>query len=82
VLSSGGERAMLIGDVVHCPVQLLEQEWAAIADVDPVQAEKTRRSLALELESRPAVPAAASHFPGLSFGRLISSQGELSWSWQ
>ena len=35
VISSGTERAILLGDAVHCPVELLEEEWEFMADVDP-----------------------------------------------
>ena len=35
VLSSGAARGLLLGDVVHCPVELLDDEWAGMGDVDP-----------------------------------------------
>ena len=35
VISEGERRVVLIGDVVHCPVELIEDEWAALGDVDP-----------------------------------------------
>jgi glyoxylase-like metal-dependent hydrolase (beta-lactamase superfamily II) len=78
VVSSGSERAMLLGDVVHCPVELLDEEWAGIADVDPALARRTRVALARELEGTD-VPVAASHFPGLRFGRLLTGEGGRSW---
>ena len=34
VLSSQGERVVLLGDAVTCPVQLEEPDWQAISDVD------------------------------------------------
>jgi glyoxylase-like metal-dependent hydrolase (beta-lactamase superfamily II) len=78
VISSGTERAMLLGDVVHCPVELLDDEWAGMADVDPELALKTRVALARELEGTD-VPVAAAHFPGLQFGRLLKGQGRRQW---
>jgi len=78
VLSAGDERALLLGDVVHCPVELLDDEWAGIGDVDPELALRTRTALAKELEGT-AVPAAAAHFPGLQFGRLLPAHGRPSW---
>src|SRR5438105_3786612 len=60
VVSSGGARAMLLGDVVHCPVELLDDEWATIGDVDPAMARRTRVALARELEADD-VPVAAAH---------------------
>jgi glyoxylase-like metal-dependent hydrolase (beta-lactamase superfamily II) len=78
VLSSGAERAMLLGDVVHCPVQLLDDEWAGISDVDPVLAKRTRNALARELEGS-GVPVAGAHFEGMHFGRLLVAEGRRRW---
>ncbi|MBV9254592.1 MAG: MBL fold metallo-hydrolase, partial [Actinobacteria bacterium] len=78
VLSSGDQRAMLLGDVVHCPIELLEDEWAGLGDVDPALAKRTRNALARELEGTD-VPAAAAHFPGLQFGRLLAGEGRRRW---
>jgi glyoxylase-like metal-dependent hydrolase (beta-lactamase superfamily II) len=78
VISSGTDRAMLLGDVVHCPVQLLEDEWAGLFDVDPALARQTRNALARELEGSD-IPVAAAHFPGMQFGRLLQGQGRRRW---
>ena len=78
VLSSGDQRAMLLGDVVHCPVQLVDDEWAGLFDVDPALARRTRNALARELEGDPTL-VAGTHFPGIQFGRLISGQGKRRW---
>lgn len=79
VLSSGDSRAVLLGDAVHCPVELVDDEWATIGDVDPALAKRTRIALARELEAS-GTPAAAAHFPGLQFGRLLPGEGKRSWS--
>ena len=78
VISSGAERALLLGDVVHCPVELLDDEWAGMGDVDPDLAKRTRNALARELEGTD-VPAAAAHFPGLQFGKLLAANGKRHW---
>lgn len=65
-----GSRAMLLGDVVHCPVELLHDEWETFGDVDPVLARQTATRLARELEGTTTVVGAA-HFAGLQFGRLL-----------
>lgn len=78
VISSGTERAMLLGDVVHCPVELLDDEWDGMADVDPALAKRTRVALARELEGTDT-PVAAAHFAGLRFGRLLAGTGRRSW---
>lgn len=78
VISDQDERALLLGDVVHCPVELLDDEWEGLADVDPVMAKRTRVALAREIEGT-EVPVAAGHFPGLQFGRLIHARGKRNW---
>jgi glyoxylase-like metal-dependent hydrolase (beta-lactamase superfamily II) len=79
VVSSGTERAMLLGDVVHCPAELLSDDWEMIGDVDKQLAQRTREALAKELEGS-EISAAATHFPGLQFGRLLKAQGRRQWS--
>jgi glyoxylase-like metal-dependent hydrolase (beta-lactamase superfamily II) len=78
VVSSGTARAVLLGDVAHCPVELLEDEWAGIGDVDPELARRTRVAMMREYEGLD-VPITASHFPGLKFGRVLEGQGRRQW---
>jgi glyoxylase-like metal-dependent hydrolase (beta-lactamase superfamily II) len=78
VLSSGAARGLLLGDVVHCPVELLDDEWAGLGDVDPGLAKQTRNRLAREIEGTDT-PVAAAHFPGMVFGRLLAANGRRSW---
>jgi len=78
VISSGTERAILLGDAVHCPVELLEEEWEFMADVDPALARRTREALAREIEGT-GIPVAAAHFPEMRFGRLLPGSGQRSW---
>lgn len=74
VISSGNERAVLFGDAVHCPVELLEAEWEIVADIDPELARQTRIALAKEYEGTGTL-VAAPHFPGMQFGRLLAGEG-------
>ena len=78
VISDGAERALLLGDAVHCPVELEEDDWEAVVDVDPALAARTREALARELEGTD-VPMAAAHFPDLRFGRLLPGTGRRRW---
>jgi glyoxylase-like metal-dependent hydrolase (beta-lactamase superfamily II) len=70
VLSSGTERALLLGDAVTCPVQLDEPSWHSMADIDPALAERTRERLWRELEDG-ATTGVGAHFPELRFGRVL-----------
>lgn len=78
VLSQGDDRAVLLGDVVHCPVELVEDEWETIGDVDPELARRTATQLAREYEGSD-VTVGAAHFPGLRFGRLLVGEGRRQW---
>lgn len=75
VVSSEGERALLLGDVVHSIVELTEPDWEAVFDVDGPRAKAARERLIEELTDAPDAIAGA-HFPGLSFGRLVTVGGE------
>jgi glyoxylase-like metal-dependent hydrolase (beta-lactamase superfamily II) len=44
VIESGGERAVITGDLSHMVCQAAHPEWGSSFDVDPAQAEATRRA--------------------------------------
>lgn len=74
VVSSGDERAVLLGDAVECPLQLEEPGFSALSDVDPALAARTREALWRELEGTDVLMTGA-HFPGLQFGRVLRGAG-------
>jgi len=75
VVSDGGERGLLLGDVVHSVVELEERDWEAVFDVDPVAAAAVRNQLADEVADTADLVVGA-HFPGLRFGRVVTVSGE------
>jgi glyoxylase-like metal-dependent hydrolase (beta-lactamase superfamily II) len=75
VVSSGDERAVILGDAVECPLQLEEPDFYVLSDVDPSLAKRTREALWRELEGTSALVTAA-HFPGLEFGRVLAGAGK------
>jgi glyoxylase-like metal-dependent hydrolase (beta-lactamase superfamily II) len=79
VLSSGASRGILLGDVVHCPVELVDDEWASLGDVDPDLARRTKVALARELEGT-TTPVVGAHFPGMRFGRLLAGEARRWWT--
>jgi glyoxylase-like metal-dependent hydrolase (beta-lactamase superfamily II) len=76
VISSGAERAIILGDVIHCPLQLDEAELSIVFDVDPNLARQTRERIAAELEGSPQTIAADGHFAGSVFGRVVPATGK------
>ncbi|HYZ55362.1 MAG TPA: MBL fold metallo-hydrolase [Streptosporangiaceae bacterium] len=75
VVSSEGERALLLGDVAHSTIELTDPTWEAVFDEDRAAARRVRERLIGEVNDRPDLIAAA-HFPGLRFGRLVTVSGE------
>jgi glyoxylase-like metal-dependent hydrolase (beta-lactamase superfamily II) len=79
VLSDGAARAMLLGDMVHCPLELSDDDFDLLVDVDMDLAQRMRVAYARELEGSD-IPVAASHFPELRFGRLLPGEGARRWT--
>ncbi|WP_235747493.1 MBL fold metallo-hydrolase [Nocardia coffeae] len=74
VVAGGGERALLLGDVVHAIGELTDPQWHGLYDLDPVGAREVRDRLADEALDSAAL-VAAGHFPGLGLGRLVTAAG-------
>ena len=79
VISSGEERAVILGDAVECPLQLEEPDFYVLSDVDPALAARTRETLWRELEGTETVMTGA-HFPGLELGRVLTGSGKRTFS--
>ena len=78
LVSSGTERAFILGDGISCPAQLSEPEWSGLGDVDPKLARASQEALMRELEGEGTLVGAA-HFPGLTFGRVMTGEGRRYW---
>ncbi len=79
VLSDGNARALLLGDIVHCPLELMVDDFDLLVDHDPALAADVRIAYARELEGTDVL-AAAAHFPGLRFGRLLPGEVDRRWT--
>lgn len=73
VVSSGTERAIVLGDTIHCPLEVSHPELTLLGDVDRAAGRATRDRLAAEL-SEGAV-AVGTHFPDVVFGRVLGGIG-------
>ncbi len=73
-LRSQGRTAVLSGDVMHHPVQLIRPDWSSRACEDPVQSAATRRALLERIADTDTLIAPA-HFPAPSIGH-VRSRGE------
>lgn len=70
-LQSEGARAVLSGDVMHHPLQLVRPEWSSRACEDPVQSAATRRAL-IERYADTDTLIAPAHFASPSMGHIVS----------
>lgn len=80
VLSSGDQRAIILGDILSCPMQLRNIEMEVIFDTDPALAVRTREKIAREIDGDPDLLVGGPHFPGLRFGRVLMAEGKRYWS--
>jgi glyoxylase-like metal-dependent hydrolase (beta-lactamase superfamily II) len=69
-IQSGGQTALLAGDVMHHPCQMACLDWSTTADFDAAQADRTRRALLGRLAGT-AVLMIGGHFTGPGGGRVV-----------
>lgn len=70
-LQSGDHTAILSGDAIHHPLQLIRPEWSTRACEDRQQSAATRRALIERLVDTPTLIAPA-HFASPTMGHIIS----------
>ncbi len=70
-LQSGDHTAVLSGDSIHHPLQLIRPEWSTRACEDHQQSAATRRALIERLADTPTLVAPA-HFASPTMGHIIS----------
>jgi glyoxylase-like metal-dependent hydrolase (beta-lactamase superfamily II) len=78
MVSAGNERAFIVGDAIHMPVQVDVPERVVGADVHPKLGAKTRTETVEWLE-REGLMAAIGHFPAPGFGHIVRGNGKRYW---
>jgi glyoxylase-like metal-dependent hydrolase (beta-lactamase superfamily II) len=78
LITSQAERALVLGDAAHNPVQLSETDWVSRADMDPELTRQTRRALVERLEREEFI-VAAGHFQAPGFGKVVRLDGRRYW---
>ncbi len=78
LISSGGQKALILGDVLVHPAQVSEPDWEFAFDMDPESAVATRRRVLgrMEMESITAVQC---HMPSPGFGLIVRSGERRYW---
>ncbi len=70
-LQSRGRKAILAGDILHNPIEILHPEWINIFD-DDKQAAITQRLEFLDAYTNADVTVFAAHFGGPTAGHIVS----------
>ena len=78
LVSSGGEKAIILGDVSHTPVQIIHPDWSPMFDVDPDQSSKTRAEVWDRIEQE-GLTIAAGHYPYPGLGGIVRVEGKRRW---
>ena len=73
---SGGQRALVMGDVFHNPAQVTETDWVFSFDADPDTAVQTRKRMVDRAEAEDATIAIC-HTTG--FGKVARAEGRRYW---
>ncbi len=78
-IMSGGESAVIIGDVCHHPAQVTETGWSPVFDFNPALAAESREKLMQRIEDD-RMRVIAGHFAHPGFGRLVRVDGRRTWA--
>ena len=79
LISSQGEKAMIVGDAIHSSVQIQEPDWCAGVDTSKPDSRRSRHALLERAESEGYVVAAGHFHPRQHIGRVMRAQGRRYW---
>jgi glyoxylase-like metal-dependent hydrolase (beta-lactamase superfamily II) len=72
LIQSGGESALITGDFVHHPCQLVHPEWSVTTDYDPVESVQTRLNTFAQFADTPTL-VIGTHWPQPTAGTIVRS---------
>ena len=79
LINSQGEKAMIVGDVLHTKAQVFEPAWTAGVDVDKEASQRSRAALLDRAENEGYVVAAGHFHPDDHLGKVIRQDGRRYW---
>ncbi len=79
LITSQGEKAMIVGDLLHSKVQVQEPDWCAGVDIDKAASRSSRESILQKAESEGYVVAAGHFHPKDHIGKVIRLEGKRYW---
>jgi glyoxylase-like metal-dependent hydrolase (beta-lactamase superfamily II) len=78
LIDSGGEQAVILGDVAHNPVQVADPNWSVGGDTDLELGRRSRAALWERIEQH-GLTVCAGHFTGPNIGRFVRVEGRRMW---
>ncbi len=78
-INSGGERAMVVGDLLHSKAQVERPDWTAGVDTDKEDSRRNRECILDRAEAEDVVVAAGHFHPDDHIGRVIRKEGRRLW---
>jgi glyoxylase-like metal-dependent hydrolase (beta-lactamase superfamily II) len=78
LITSGDEKAIILGDVTHTPAQVANPDWCMTFDVDQDLGVRTRSAVFDRIEQE-GLKVAAGHYPYPSIGGFVRVQGGRRW---
>ncbi len=79
LVSSQGEKAIVVGDVLHSKAQIQESAWCAGVDIDKDQSRQSREKV-LDMAEKEGYVVAAGHFSNADhIGKVIRLEGRRYW---
>lgn len=79
VITSQGQKGIIIGDVMHSPVQILEPNWQMGADTDKELGVRSRNALLDRLEREGFVVGAGHFLINTNIGKVVRVGGRRYW---
>ncbi len=79
LISSQGEKAMIVGDLLHSRVQVQEPDWCAGVDTDKPQSRRSREAVLKRAENEGYVVAAGHFHPQDHIGKVVRLEGRRYW---
>ena len=78
LVASGGEKAIITGDVSHTKAQLEHTDWSPGFDTDPKLSAVTRAAVFERIEQE-GLKVCAGHYPYPGIGTLVRVEGKRRW---
>ena len=79
LITSAGQKGILVGDLLHSKVQVPEPGWCSRADLDKELGQRSREDVLDRMEDDGLIVAAGHFKPDEHFGRVVRVQGRRYW---